>query len=503
MAVLPAIRLPGIKIMLPKALQELLRSTVCSFFANLHDAAVLHTADLCATLFVFPQMLGSDGTAQYYRPATALTCPSTPSSRFNNIDPELCMSAQNTPAEAGLKSAPASSPAPDGQTRKRALLTLALVFLGIAAVYGVYWFLVARWRESTNDAYVAGHVVQITPQVGGTVKAVFVDDTDKVAAGETLVELDDADSRVALDQAESALAQAVREVRVLKVRNDALRAEVAVRQTDVDRLTADVSRRTEIAQRGFVSREDFDHTQDALRMARSALIASREQLMANRVLTEGTEIDNHPNVLGAAARVEEAWLAWSRSHIVAPVAGQVAKRNVQVGQRIAAGTPLMAGISLGQLWVEANFKEVQLGQMRIGQAVTLTADYYGSRVRYRGRVAGLAAGTGSAFALLPAQNATGNWIKVVQRVPVRIELEPEDLAAHPLRIGLSMEVTVDIHANGGTAIAEAAGVADTEPANAGKESQMTPLAPSASGDALAQARSRIAEIIRQHSGAGQ
>ncbi|MDR3087306.1 MAG: efflux RND transporter periplasmic adaptor subunit [Azoarcus sp.] len=414
------------------------------------------------------------------------------------------MSASNTPAGTSLKPAPASSSVPDGRTRKRALLALVLVFLSIAAVYGAYWFLVARWRESTNDAYVAGHVVQITPQVGGTVKAVFVDDTDKVAAGETLVELDDADSRVALDQAESTLAQAVREVRVLKVRNDALRAEVAVRQTEVDRLTADVSRRMEIAQRGFVSREDFDHTQEALRMARSALIASKEQLTANRVLTEGTEIENHPGVLGAAARVEEAWLAWSRSHIVAPVAGQVAKRNVQVGQRVAAGTPLMAVISLDQLWVEANFKEVQLGQMRIGQAVTLTADYYGSRVRYRGRVAGLAAGTGSAFALLPAQNATGNWIKVVQRVPVRVELAPEDLAAHPLRIGLSMEVTVDIHANGGVAIAEAAGIANTDTAdtaNAGEEPKSrTTAGPSASGDALTQARIRIAEIIRKHSG---
>jgi membrane fusion protein (multidrug efflux system) len=376
----------------------------------------------------------------------------------------------------------------NGRKRKRALLVLALVFLVIATAYGAYWFSVLRWLETTDDAYVAGHIVQITPQVGGTVKAVFVDDTDTVAAGDTLVELDDADGRVALDQAEAALAQAVREVRVLNVRNDALRAEVAVRQSEVDRLTQDLARRAEIVRRGFVSREDFEHTREALRMAQSALIAAREQLAANRVLTAGTELGNHPGVLQAASKLEEAWLAWSRSRIVAPVAGQVAKRAVQVGQRVAAGTPLMAVVPLHQLWVEANFKEVQLGKMRIGQPVTLTADFHGSGVEYRGRVAGLAAGTGSAFALLPAQNATGNWIKVVQRVPVRVELAPEQLQKYPLRIGLSMLATVDIHDNGGAVIG-----ADT--------AAPPPAAPSRSDDALARARARIAEIIREHSAA--
>jgi membrane fusion protein (multidrug efflux system) len=369
------------------------------------------------------------------------------------------------------------------------MLLLTLAFLGIAAAYGVYWFSVLRWRESTDDAYVAGHIVQITPQIGGTVKAVFVDDTDAVAAGDTLVELDAADSRVALDQAEAALAQAVREVRVLNVKNDALRAEVAVRQSEVDRLTQDLARRTEIVRRGFVSKEDFEHTREALRMAQSALIAAREQLAANRALTAGTELGNHPGVLQAASKVEEAWLAWSRSRIAAPLAGQVAKRNVQVGQRVAAGTPLMAVVPLRQLWVEANFKEVQLGKMRVGQPVTLTADFHGSSVEYRGRVAGLAAGTGSAFALLPAQNATGNWIKVVQRVPVRVEIEAAQLEKYPLRIGLSMRATVDIHDNGGATVG-------TE----GRAGKSPPEAnPSSSEDALGEARTRIAEIIREHS----
>jgi membrane fusion protein (multidrug efflux system) len=370
------------------------------------------------------------------------------------------------------------------------MLILTLVFLGIAFLYGIYWFSVLRWRESTDDAYVAGHVVQITPQIGGTVKAVFVDDTDAVAAGDTLVELDAADSRVALDQAEAALAQAVREVRVLKVKNDALRAEVAVRQSEVDRLTQDLARRAEIVRRGFVSREDFEHTREALRMAQSALIAAREQLEANRVLTAGTELGNHPGVLQAASKVEEAWLAWSRSRIAAPLAGQVAKRTVQVGQRVAAGTPLMAVVPLRQLWVEANFKEVQLARMRVGQPVTLTADFHGSSVEYRGRVAGLAAGTGSAFALLPAQNATGNWIKVVQRVPVRVELDAAQVAKYPLRIGLSMQATVDIHDNSGEAVG----------AGTARAAAQSPPEANPSSDALDRACARIAEIIREHSG---
>jgi membrane fusion protein (multidrug efflux system) len=274
---------------------------------------------------------------------------------------------------------------------------------------------------------------------------------------------------------------------VLRVKNDALRAEMAVRQAEVDRLTADLTRRETIAQHGFVSQENYSHIQENLRAARSALIASREQLTANRALTDGAEVADHPSVLGAAARVEEAWLAWSRSRITAPTSGQVAKRNIQAGQRIAAGTPMMAVIPLDQLWVEANFKEVQLGRMRVGQPATLTADYYGRRVRYRGHIAGLAAGTGSAFSVLPAQNATGNWIKIVQRVPVRIELEPKDLAAYPLRIGLSMQVTVDIHNNGGISIVK----------NIQGKPARSDRAPS--DGAVEKARARIAEIIQQNS----
>jgi membrane fusion protein (multidrug efflux system) len=370
------------------------------------------------------------------------------------------------------------------------LAILALFLLVAAGACGAYWYHVARWQESTDDAYVAGHVVQITPQIGGTVKAVFVEDTDTVASGEVLVELDAADGQVALDQAEAALALAVREVRALHVNNERLRAEVTVRQTEVKRLETDVARRAAIAAAGAVSREDLDHSRTALAVARAALTAAREQLAANLVLTEGTGVGDHPRVMQAASRVEEAWLAFSRTRIVAPLAGQVVKRNVQLGQRVAAGAPLMAVVPLDRLWVDANFKEVQLGAMRLGQPVRLRADYYGSGVEYHGRIAGLAAGTGSAFALLPAQNATGNWIKVVQRVPVRVELEAAELARYPLRIGLSMQATVDIRDQGGAAI-----TARTERAAAFE----SPHAPS--DDVLGAARVRIAEIIRRHSAA--
>ncbi|MDR2032180.1 MAG: HlyD family efflux transporter periplasmic adaptor subunit [Azoarcus sp.] len=372
--------------------------------------------------------------------------------------------------------------------RRRALLLPTLVFLSSALLYGLYWFYVLRWQESTDDAYVAGHIVQITPQIGGTVKAVWVEDTDDVAAGDTLVELDAADSRVALDQAEAALAQAVREVRVLHAKSDALRAEMAMRQAEVDRLSQDLARRAQIARRGFVSKEDFAHSREALRGAQAALIAARGQLAANQALTAGTALENHPGILQAAAKVEEAWLAGSRTRIIAPVAGQVARRTVQVGQRVAAGAPLMAIVPLRQLWVEANFKEVQLGKMRTGQPVRLTADLHGADIEYHGRIVGLAAGTGSAFALLPAQNATGNWIKIVQRVPVRVELAPEQLASHPLRIGLSMRATVDLRDSGGLPPLSAVGNPVLE-------------TPSPSDDALEAARARIAAIIRAHGAA--
>ena len=355
---------------------------------------------------------------------------------------------------------PAAAPAPAiaASRRKPALLAVAALTLLVAGAYGAYWALALRQHESTDNAYVQAPVVQITPQVSGTVLAVLADDTDVVKQGAPLVKLDPSDARLALERAEAQLAQTVREVRTLYVNNAALAASVRAREAEAARLDAevaraadDVARRRPLMASGAVGGEEMKHAEttlasakSALAGAQSALAAAREQAASNRALTEGTAVEKHPNVQRAAAAVREAWLALQRTELPAPVSGQVAKRTVQVGQRVAAGTPLMTVIPLEQVWVEANFKEVQLRQMRIGQPVKLKADLYGSKVEYDGRIAGLGAGTGAAFALLPAQNATGNWIKVVQRVPVRVELDAKQLAEHPLRVGLSMEANVDV-----------------------------------------------------------
>ncbi|NRO95685.1 EmrA/EmrK family multidrug efflux transporter periplasmic adaptor subunit [Paraburkholderia sp. NMBU_R16] len=339
---------------------------------------------------------------------------------------------------------------PANGKRKRLMALLAGVILIAAIAYGVYYFLVARFHEETDDAYVNGNVVQITPQVTGTVIAVNADDTQTVKAGDPLVVLDGADARVTLAQAEANLAQTVRQVRGLFVNNDQYQAQIAQRQSDLSRAQDDLRRRMAVAQTGAVSQEEISHARDAVKSAQASLDAAEQQLASNRALTSNTTIATHPNVLAAAARVRDAYLNNARNTLPAPVTGYVAKRSVQVGQRVSPGTPLMAIVPLEAVWVDANFKEVQLKHMRIGQPVELTADVYGSSVVYHGKVVGFSAGTGSAFSLLPAQNATGNWIKVVQRLPVRIELDPKELHAHPLRIGLSMQVDVDIkNDNGG------------------------------------------------------
>lgn len=347
------------------------------------------------------------------------------------------------------------------------LIAAALAVAGLA--WGGWHWLHGRHVERTDNAYVAGHVVQITPQVSGTVIAIEADDTDSVRAGQTLVRLDPADARVALEQAEAQLAQTRREVRSLFANNSTLGAQIRLREADLARARADlaraqddVKRRSPLVASGAVGQEEFQHMTAQLAAARSAEAAAqsaaqaaRDQLEASRTQTDGTSVDQHPNVLRAAARVREARLALQRVDLQAPLAGQVAKRSVQLGQRVQAGAPLMTLVALDQLWVDANFKESQLKALRIGQPAELVADVYGEQVVYHGRVTGLGAGTGSAFALLPAQNATGNWIKIVQRVPVRIALDPKELAAHPLRVGLSMEVSVDTADSKGPAVAQA------------------------------------------------
>ncbi|WP_016832390.1 HlyD family efflux transporter periplasmic adaptor subunit [Herbaspirillum lusitanum] len=334
--------------------------------------------------------------------------------------------------------------------RKRQLLLLTLVLIIVAIGLFLYWFLHARFFEETDDAYVGGNVVQISAQVGGTVTAIKADDTQVVKAGQQLVSLDAADTKLALAQAEAALAQAVRQTRQTFLNNDTLAANVTAAETNLARTRDDLQRRQAGIASGAVSQEDLAHAQDAVKNANASLEQARASLAANRALTDHTSVTEHPNVLQAATQVRNAYLNYARVNIVAPVSGFVSKRSVQLGQRIAPGNPLMAIVPLEQIWIDANFKEGQLKHIRIGQPVEVIADVYGSSVKYKGTVVGFSAGTGGAFSLLPAQNATGNWIKVVQRVPVRIALDPQEVQAHPLRVGLSTTATVDIHGDGKT-----------------------------------------------------
>jgi membrane fusion protein (multidrug efflux system) len=365
---------------------------------------------------------------------------------------------------------------------------LVLVFAALGLAWGAWWHLVGRNFENTDNAYVAGNLVQVTPQVAGTVISIGADDTDRVKAGQMLVRLDAADAQVALEQAEAQLAQAVRESRTLYANNNTLEAGIAVRQSELAKALEDLARREQLAAKGMTTRESLDNARSAVATAQAALEEAREKLASNRTLTDRTTVETHPNVMRAAARVRETLLALKRAEIAAPVSGYVAKRSVQVGQRVAPGAALMAIVPLDQVWVDANFKESQLREMRIGQPVRLVADMYGDRVEFHGRVAGLAAGTGGAFALLPPQNATGNWIKVVQRLPVRILLEPRQLEAYPLRIGLSMRAEVDVHDTGGAQLA-------TAPRSGAAYSVAPPVAQSGEADA------RVRAIIAGNLGA--
>jgi membrane fusion protein (multidrug efflux system) len=296
--------------------------------------------------------------------------------------------------------------------------------------------------------------VQITPQVPGTVISIGADDNDYVREGQVLVKMDPSDADVALAQAEAALAQTVRKVRGLYSTVHTSKADVAAREAVVKQAQADFQRRKGLAASGAISAEELSHARDALTTAESALTAAQAQLATSSALVSDTQIATHPDVKAAAAKVRAAWLNDQRMTLVAPVSGYVAKRTVQVGQRVQPGTPLMAVVPLHQLWVDANFKETQLTDMRIGQPVTLTSDIYGGSVKYHGKVVGLGIGTGSAFSLLPAQNASGNWIKIVQRLPVRISIDPKDLDKHPLRVGLSMDVSVNLHDQSGPMLSQ-------------------------------------------------
>ena len=368
-------------------------------------------------------------------------------SEVNTPDREAVDSKHKAPAQPAAAAPVANEP--NSRKRKVMLALLGVAIVVSAAGYGAYYMTYARYHESTDDAYVSGNLVQLTPQVTGTVIDVNADDTQIVKAGDPVVTLDAADAKIALGNAEATLGQTVRQVSGLYVNNDFYSATVAQRQSDLSRATDDLHRRQAVAGTGAVSAEDVAHARDAVAAAQAALDAARQQAEANRALTDRTTVEQHPNVQAAASKVRDAYLSYARNTLPAPVTGYVARRSVQVGQRVAPGTPLMAIVPLDGVWVDANYKESQLKHMRIGQPVTLTADVYGDSVTYHGRVVGFSAGTGSAFATLPPQNATGNWIKVVQRLPARIQLDQKELEAHPLRIGLSMDVDVDTRDDSG------------------------------------------------------
>ena len=328
--------------------------------------------------------------------------------------------------------------------RARWLTAISAVVVLAGIGYGIYWYSYARFVEYTDDAYVSGNVVQITPRISGTVVAIKANNTQFVQAGDILVRLDRANAQVALQKAEANLASTVRRVRNMFATTAELRADVQVRRTALTQAQSDYARRANLARTGAVSGEDLQHALDAVHAAQAALAAAKQRLAANRAWVDNTTIANNPAVQSAAAAVHAAYLTYARTLLPAPVSGFVAKRNVQLGEHVSPGMALMSVVPLNQVWVDANFKESQLADMRIGQPVSLVSDLYGSNVVFHGRVIGFGAGTGSAFSLLPPQNATGNWIKIVQRVPVRIAIDPKQLAAHPLQIGLSMRAYVDI-----------------------------------------------------------
>ncbi|YCI82424.1 multidrug efflux MFS transporter periplasmic adaptor subunit EmrA [Enterobacteriaceae bacterium] len=337
--------------------------------------------------------------------------------------------------------------------RKRALLILTLLFIVIAVAWGIYWFLVLRYAEETDDAYVAGNQVQIMSQVSGSVTKVWAENTDFVKQGDTLVTLDPTDAQQAFEKAQTALASSVRQTRQLMINSKQLQANIEVQKTALAQAQSDFNRRVPLGSANLIGREELQHARDAVASAQAKLDVAIQQYNANQAMVLNTTLEQQPAVQDAATEVRNAWLALQRTKIVSPMTGYVSRRAVQPGAQISPTTPLMAVVPATHLWVDANFKETQLAHMRIGQKATVISDIYGDNVKYTGKVVGLDMGTGSAFSLLPAQNATGNWIKVVQRLPVRIELDQKQLSDHPLRIGLSTLVTVDTTDRDGAVLA--------------------------------------------------
>ena len=338
------------------------------------------------------------------------------------------------------------------RNRKMILWSMTLFFIILALGIFLYWLLWGRFYEYTNDAYVSGNLVYVTPQISGIVTSIYIDDTQRVEEGHLLIKLDTTDAEIALDECKAALGEEIRNVAQIFLQTQQALALIEVAKADFLKYAQDFERRIPLVESGGVSKEDFEHSEIAFTSAYFTLASTEANYFSLFAQTDNTSIENHPRVQKAVENLKNAWVQLKRTTLTAPTSGLIAERSVQIGQRVKAGDPLFAIIPLEEMWVNANFKEVQIGKMQIGQTAHLKADVYGDAVKYHGYIEGIGGGTGSVFSVLPPQNATGNWIKIVQRVPVRIHLDSQELLEHPLRLGLSMDVTVDIHNIGHSSI---------------------------------------------------
>jgi len=340
--------------------------------------------------------------------------------------------------------------------RKTSFFILFMLLVVIGAAWFFYYETFAKYSEETDDAYVNGDLVVISPQISGTVSQVIPDSGDYVSKGQVLVTLDSNDTQIALQEAEGKLANSVREVRSLYATADNAKARVETNKVEYNQALNDYKRRQNLAKSGAISKEDLNHYRDMVEKTKSEYLAAQEALKMTVALVDNTAIETHPAIKSAIANLRQSYLNNMRNEIVAPISGYVAKRAVQLGSQVQPGSQLMVIVPLHQVWVDANFKESQMKDMRIGQSVTLTSDLYGDDVEYKGEIESLGIGTGSAFSLLPAQNASGNWIKIVQRLPVKIRLEQDNQDQYPLRIGLSMLAKVDISDTDGSVLPQSA-----------------------------------------------
>ena len=330
------------------------------------------------------------------------------------------------------------------QQRKKGLSIFILLLLLIAIGSTAYWFFFIKGFEETEDAYVSGNQVMVSAQVAGNISKINVDNMDPVQAGDVLLELDDTNAKLSFEQAKSNLANAVRQISQLNYTVKQLKSAVRANEITLAQAQGNLNRRVQLVKDGAIDKESFQHAKEAVELAKANLTTSQNQLEANQALLLDGPLSEQPQIQSAVSNLKQAWLNLERTKIRSPIKGYVARRNAQVGQAVSVGGTLMAVVTTDQMWLDANFKETQLTHMRIGQPVKIHFDLYGKDKTFDGKVVGIEMGTGSAFSLLPTQNATGNWIKVVQRVPVRIQLDPQQLAENPLRIGLSATVKVDV-----------------------------------------------------------